>query len=75
MARFFFHMKSKHYELLDETGKVLRDGCEAYLHARTMIEKCQYDVCTRNNQDRWRIEICDDSGSAEFFVSFPRQPH
>jgi sulfur transfer protein SufE len=75
MARYYFHMKSKHYELLDDEGKVLRDACEAYLQARAIVEKCQSDVWARDDQDRWWIEICGDSGSPEFFVSFPRQVH
>ena len=75
MVRYYFHMKSKHYELLDEKGKVLGGAWEAYVHAQAIIQKCQYDLWPRDDQDQWMIEICDDSGSAELIIRFPRQTH
>ena len=44
-------------------------------HAQMLIQKWQYDLCFRNGQDSWMIEICDGSGSTELVVGFPRQTH
>ena len=45
MARYYFHVRSKHYDLLDETGKVLGSAREAHIHAQMLIQKWQYDLC------------------------------
>ena len=75
MARYYFHARSKHYALLDETGKVLNGAREAHVHAQMLIQKWQYDLCFRNGQDSWVIEICDGSGTTELVVGFPCQTH
>jgi len=75
MARYYFHVRSEHYDLLDETGKVLGSAREAHIHAQMLIQKWQYDLCFRNGQDSWMIEICDGSGDTELVVGFPRQTH
>jgi hypothetical protein len=73
MARYYFHARSKHYALLDEKGKVLDGAWEARTHARMLIQKWQHDLCFRNEEDSWMIEICDGSGNTELVVGFPRQ--
>ena len=73
MAHFHFHMRSKHYTLLDENGKVLDGTWEAYIHALALIQKCQYDLCLRDDRDQWSIEICDDFGVAELIIPVPNQ--
>ena len=75
MARYYFHARSKHYALLDEKGKVLDGAWEARTHARMLIQKWQHDLCFRNDEDSWVIEICDGSGFTELVVGFPDHSH
>jgi hypothetical protein len=72
MPRYYFHLKSKHYELPDEKGRFLDGAREASRHAQAIMQKIQYDLCHRDGQDQWIMTVCDEAGVRELAVSCPK---
>jgi hypothetical protein len=74
MPRFYFHIRSTRYQLLDEQGKLLEGPREAYAYAQEIIQKIRSDLCRRDDQEQWMMEVCDELGNAERLIKIPGPP-
>jgi hypothetical protein len=70
MPRFYFHLTSKDSRIPDESGKELNTLNDAYVYARTLIDKVLFHV-GYDDAEAWKVIISNDSYEAQMIVPFP----
>jgi hypothetical protein len=71
MARYYFDIKSKAFDIPDQEGTEF--GCiwDAHFHAQKIIRKSHLYLEDGDYEDRWSVRIRNAEGGSEIIVLFP----